>query len=195
MEQAAVLSRPPAGEIILTYDDYAELPNDGKRYEIIEGDLFVSPAPRPKHQKATGNLCGILFVCLQDHPVGDIYLAPIDLILSQTNVVQPDLLFLGNEKLHLVSERGIEGPPDLIVEVLSPTTEKTDRAIKSRLYAHFGVPHYWLIDPVEKRLEMFRLSRGRFRTSFNLGDGDPGPVKMPPDLFEGLSFNLAALWR
>jgi Uma2 family endonuclease len=195
MKQAAVLSRPPAGEIVLTYDDYAELPNDGKRYEIIEGDIFVSPAPRPKHQKTIVNLCGILFVYLQDHPIGDIYLAPIDLILSPTNVVQPDLLFLGNEKLHLVSERGIEGPPDLIVEVLSPTTEKTDRAIKSRIYAQFGVPHYWLIDPLEKRLEMFRLSRGRFRTSLHLEDGASGSVKVTPDLFEGLSFDLAALWR
>lgn len=181
--------RPPAGEIILTYDDYAALPNDGKRYEIIEGDIFVSPAPKPNHQNTIGNLFGILYIYLQTHPIGKLYLAPIDLILSPINVIQPDMLFLSKEKYHLISDRSIEGPPDLIVEVLSPTTEKIDRTTKSRLYARFGVTHYWLINPTEKRLEMFHLEDGRFI----------GPVKSKTNvtsaLFPALSFPLASLWK
>ncbi len=184
--------RPPAGEIILTYDDYAALPNDGKRYEIIEGDLFVTPAPRPKHQKAIGNLYWILRAYLQDYPIGDLYLSPIDLILSHTNIAQPDLLFLSAKKLHLVSERGIEGPPDLIVEVLSPTTEKTDRETKSRLYAKFGVPHYWLIDPETKQLEMFRLSGKQYRALPPIKDTTHISLN---SLFPKLVFNLADLWK
>ncbi|MEK7747739.1 MAG: Uma2 family endonuclease [Nitrospirota bacterium] len=187
--KTAVLSRPPAGEIILTYDDYAAIPNDGKRYEIIEGDILMSPAPRPKHQKAIGNLYWVIRTYLEEHPIGEIYLSPIDVILSYTNVVQPDLLFLSEKKRHLVGERGIEGPPDLIVEVLSPTTEKTDRITKSNLYAKFGVSHYWLIDPETKQLEMFRLFRGHFRSL------PPPKGKVTSDLFDGISFNLADLFR
>ena len=179
--------RPPAGEIILTYDDYAALPNDGKRYEIIEGDIFVSPAPRPKHQKAIGNLHIILGLYLQDHPIGDLYLAPIDLILSFTNIAQPDLLFLRNEKLHLVSDRSIEGPPDLIVEVLSPATEKTDRTTKYRLYAKFGVAHYWLIDPIEKRLEPFRRVGRSYRALQPITGADTVSLE---DIFPAWSFTL-----
>ena len=189
MSQATLAHRPPAGPIILTYDEYAELPSDGRRYEIIEGDLFVTPAPRPKHQNVVGNLHGILFNYLRDHPIGKLYLAPIDLILSPTNVVQPDMLFLSQEKYHFVSDRGIEGPPDLIVEVLSPTTEKTDRTTKSRLYARFGVTQYWLIDPTEKRLEMFRLAGGRFHGPLKSG------VNITPALFPNLSFPRSDLWR
>ncbi len=184
--------RPPAGEIILTYDDYAALPSDGKRYEIIEGDLFVSPAPKPKHQEVIVNLCRILGVYLQDYPIGKIYLPPIDVIFSHTNVVQPDLLFLSTKKLHLISERGIEGPPDLIVEALSPTTEKTDRTIKSRLYAKFAVPHYWLIDPETKQLEMFRLSNHRYRALSPIKDTAHIASEA---LFPKLIFDLADLWK
>ncbi len=194
MQQAVRLAgdRPPAGEIILTYDDYAAIPSDGRRYEIIDGDLFVTPAPRPRHQKVIGNLHGILFAYLKEHPIGDLYLAPIDLILSPTNVAQPDMLFLSAKKRSLVSERGIEGPPDLIVEVLSPTTEKTDRNVKSRLYGRFGVTHYWLIDPEAKQLEMFRYSGKRYRVIPPVKGATHASLE---DLFPNLVFNLADLWK
>ncbi len=192
MRQTAVLFRSPAGEIILTYDDYAAIPNDGKRYEIIEGDIFISPAPRTKHQKVIGNLFGMLYVYLQNHPIGEFYLSPIDVILSYTNVVQPDLLFLSAKKRHLVSERGIEGPPDLVMEVLSPTTEKIDRINKPRLYAKFGVLHYWLIDPEIKQIEMFRLSGKQYRKLPPFKDASHISLEA---LFPQFVFDLADLWR
>jgi Uma2 family endonuclease len=133
-----------------------------------------------------------LFIYLQDHPIGDLYLSPIDVILSYTNVVQPDLLFLSAKKLHLVSERGIEGPPDLIVEVLSPTTEATDRTTKSRLYAKFEVPHYWLIDPETKQIEMFRLSGKHYRQCPPIKDASR---ISSAGLFPEWVFDLAALWK
>ncbi len=125
--------------------------------------------------------------------MGDLYLAPIDLILSPTNVVQPDLLLLSKEKLHLVSDRGIECPPDLIVEVLSPTTERTDRNTKSSLYAKFGVTHYWLIDPMGETLEQFALLGRRYQPL--------SPPLRPPaqasleGLFPKLVFEVANLWK
>lgn len=190
MRQASTVLKRQARENILTYDDYAEIPNDGKRHEVIHGEFFVSPAPRPRHQGAIGNLYRIVANYLMEHPIGKIYLSPIDLILSPTNVVQPDILYLSMEKVDFVTERGIEGPPSLVVEVLSSGTEKIDRGTKSRLYAEFGVPHYWLIDTEEKRLETFRLSKGQFRALSSFAS----KAEAHSDLFPDLTFCVTDLW-
>jgi Uma2 family endonuclease len=148
----------PLGKIVLTYDDYRELPNDRNRYEILDGELSVTPAPSTKHQRISGHLFLTLANHILAHQLGDIFAAPADVILAPTTVVQPDLIFIGNDRRGIVTERAIEGPPTLAVEILSPTTHRTDRQTKAQLYAKHGVPHYWLIDPDQQTLEAYELA-------------------------------------
>lgn len=145
-------------KIVLTYEDYLHLPDDGKRYEILEGELYVSPAPKTKHQTVLGNLFVILHQFVRRYKLGRVFLAPTDVVLSRTNVVQPDLLFLSNDRLRLLTEQNVQGAPDLIVEILSEFTEEQDRVLKMQIYARHGVKEYWLIDPERERLEPYELS-------------------------------------
>jgi Uma2 family endonuclease len=122
----------PKGKIFLTYEDYVLLPNDGKRYEILHGELTVTPASSTKHQTASGNLLVLLSHYIKERDLGKLFHAPIDLILEFTSVLQPDLLFVSKARHHIVTERAIEGVPDLVVEILSPTTSRTDRVTRPR---------------------------------------------------------------
>jgi Uma2 family endonuclease len=180
----------PQGKIVLTYDDYCELPNDRNRYEILDGELSVTPAPAAKHQIALGNLHRILSVYVFANHFGRLMLAPTDLILAATSVVQPDLIFIGNDRIQVVTERGVEGTPTLVIEILSPTTHRTDRQTKAQLYAKYGVPHYWLMDPDTHVLEAYELSGEQYNLVIKAQDGD---VFSPP-LFPGLSFQISDLW-
>ena len=119
--------------VVLTYRDYEALPNDGRRYEIREGELSVTPAPGTRHQEIIGNLYVILREHVLAHGLGKVFLAPTDVILHDTSIVQPDLVFVANERLRAISSRGIEGAPTLAVEVISPSTVAIDRHTKLRL--------------------------------------------------------------
>ena len=176
--------------VILTYEDYCRLPNDGQRYEILEGELAVTPAPPPGHQEHLLNLATLLRDHVTSRRLGKVYVSPIDLILARTSVVQPDLIFIRAERLSLVSHRGIEGPPDLAVEVLSPTTETQDRGAKLQLYARHGILHYWLIDPDARRVEAYELAGTTYRLVVTL----VGTTDFAPVLFPGLTVALDALW-
>lgn len=140
---------------VLDYDDYAAIPPDGKRYELIEGDVHVTPAPTPLHQWVSKRLQRQLEAYFEARGFGRVYNAPIDVILTPHDVVQPDLVVVTD--LSQVSARGIEGAPALLVEILSPTTLLYDRTTKSRRYAALGVPHLWLVEPEPRRLECYRL--------------------------------------
>jgi len=180
----------PQGKIILTYDDYRLLPNDRNRYEVIDGELSVTPAPRPKHQRTSSHLHVILANHILARHLGDIYAAPTDLILTPTTVVQPDLIFVGNDRRHIVTERAIEGPPTLLIEILSPATHQTDRLTKAQLYARYQVPHYWLVDPDQRTLEAYELARDHY----NLVASAQNVDVFTPSLFPGLSIQLGDLW-
>ncbi len=179
------------GKIVLTYDDYCELPNDRNRYEILDGELSVTPAPRTKHQSISGHLYRILANHIVANQLGDIYAAPTDVILAPTNVVQPDLVFVGNDRRGIVTERAIEGAPTLVIEILSPTTERTDRQTKAQLYAKYQVPHYWLIDPDQQTLEAHELAVDRYTLIIKAQNSEV----FTPSLFSGLAISLADLWR
>lgn len=154
--QAEERQWPPQGQ--WTYDDYRRLSDDGWRYEVIEGELYVNPAPRPKHQEATLNLATALSQFVRDHQLGKVYVSPIDVTLPDlASPVQPDLLFIAAECLEIVKETFIEGAPDLIVEVLSPGNWLDDRRIKFRVYALAGVREYWIVDVDRRQIEMFHL--------------------------------------
>lgn len=162
----------------LDYGDYRAIPPDGKRYELIDGEVHVTPAPSPLHQRW-------LLRCaraLQDHFTvpAEVFVAPVDVILSPHDVVQPDIVVVTNAAQ--VSERGIEGPPLLVVEVLSPTTTVYDRTVKAQRYAALGVPHYWMLDPVTGRLEGYRLEGSGYRAVASAGGDDVFTHPDFPDL-------------
>ena len=180
----------PHGKIILTYDDYRLLPDDRNRYEILDGELSVTPAPGTKHQRISGRLYLILANHILTDQLGDIYAAPTDLILAPTTVAQPDLIFIGNDRRHIVTERAIEGPPTLLIEILSPTTSRTDRLTKAQLYAKHQVPHYWLVDPDQRTLEAYELVKDHYDLVASVKDAEV----FSPSLFPSLSIRLADLW-
>ena len=140
-----------------TYAEFARLPDDGKRYEVIAGELEVTPSPRPKHQNIAGALTEHLRPFVRRHDLGHIYPGPIDVLFAEGDYLVPDLVFVRRERLDTVTDRGIESAPDLVVEVLSPSTAVRDRTIKRERYAHYGVPEYWIIDSDRRRVEVYRL--------------------------------------
>ncbi len=176
--------------VILTYKDYEALPADGRRYELHEGELSVTPAPSPHHQRILGNLNEIVRRHVQGQGLGEVLFAPLDCLLSETTVVQPDLVYLDNTRLAAVSARGVEGPPTLAVEILSPTTTLIDRSAKLQLYARHGVPYYWIVDPEARTVEVYSLS-GQSYSMVTRATGSE-PVSLPP--FSDLPFIPASLW-
>ena len=173
----------------LDYDDYAGIPPDRNRYEILDGELLVTPAPSPLHQWVSGELYVVLARYFHDRSLGRVFYAPIDVILTRHDVLQPDLIVVADAAG--ISKRGIEVPPLLAVEILSPRTAKRDRGTKARRYAELGVPHYWIVDPACRQLECFRESGSGYELIVR-GAGDVSVTH--PD-WEGLTLDLAALWR
>jgi Uma2 family endonuclease len=139
--------------IKFTYHDYLLLQDD-KRYEILEGDLRMVPAPEIYHQRISRNLEVALFDHIRKRDLGELLDAPCDVVLSQENVVQPDILFVCRDRLGIIGKKNIEGAPDLVIEILSESTRSRDLDIKSKLYAKYGVREYWVVDPLAKSVEV-----------------------------------------
>jgi len=176
--------------VVLTYKEYEALPTDGRRYEIHEGELSVTPAPSPQHQLIIRNLFRLLDSHVQSKRIGEVLFAPLDVILSDTSIVQPDIVFLDTTRLSAISRRGVEGPPTLAIEVLSPATTLTDRSTKHQLYARHGVPYFWLVDPEGRSVEAFVLGPQGY--SLALRSSGSEPVSPPP--FPDLNLIPATLW-
>ena len=184
-------NRGVSGErALLTYRDYAALPNDGRRYELHDGELSVTPAPGTRHQRVIGALHVLLRAHVEAHRLGEVFLSPVDCILSDTTVVEPDLVYLDPARANLVTERAIEGPPTLVVEILSPSTTTIDRGRKRDLYARHQIPYYWIIDPVAGTLDAYGLDEGRYALIMRAAGTEP--VTLPP--FPDLAFAPASLW-
>ncbi|MDP9367082.1 MAG: Uma2 family endonuclease [Chloroflexota bacterium] len=147
----------------LTYDDLARMPDDGNRYEIIAGVLCVSPSPTEVHQAISFRLTLLVGNFVTAERLGKVYAAPFDVRLSEQDVVQPDLIFVSRSRLSIISPTCIEGAPDLLVEILSPSTRDRDRTRKARRYAMSGVPQYWLVDPDARTVTVLSLERGTYR--------------------------------
>ena len=174
--------RIPEGKIVLTYDDYAAIPNDGKRYEILEGELAVTPAPNLKHQTVSVNLVFLLSRHIRAKGLGSLYHAPVDLILEPTSVLQPDLLFVAKGRQSILTNRAVEGAPDLVVEILSPTTGRNDRVTKAHIYARHKVPAYWIVDPDQETVEVYLLNVDSYRLVTTLQGETARPVPPFSDL-------------
>ena len=145
-----------------TYEDYLAFPEDGKRYEIIEGERYMSPAPKTKHQEVSGNLLYLLKAYLRQTKRGKVFDAPTDVILSDINIVQPDLLVVLAARTSIVTEKNIQGVPDLVIEIISESTRKTDETTKKKIYEQYGVLEYWIVDPELALVKIYRLTDGRY---------------------------------
>ena len=151
--------------IKLTVRDYMSIPDgDDRRFELIDGELILAPSPVPQHQDIVLNLARMLADFVESQDLGKVTISPMDVVLSEYDVFQPDILFISRNRLHIISDRNIQGAPDLVIEVLSPTTEDRDRGIKRDQYLRYGVREYWIIDPQERTLEVLRAGDTEFET-------------------------------
>ena len=172
-----------------TYDDYLALPEgDPLRYEVIDGEVYMPPASNIRHQRVISNLHFHFRTFLNGQPIG----APIDVILSLNPLqyVEPDLVFVSKERSSIVTERNIQGSPDIVVEILSEGTEKRDRREKFALYERFGVPEYWIVDPEKEAIQIFQISDGRYHAPLEFGKKDV----LVSSLLPGLSIPLSEVF-
>jgi Uma2 family endonuclease len=174
----------------LTYRDYEALPADGRRYEIHDGELSVTTAPGSPHQIVSMNLLRVLVGHVPAVTPGLLLHAPLDVILADTTIVQPDIVYVAPDRLERVSGRGIEGAPTLAVEILSPSTRTLDRVTKRQLYARYRVPFLWLVDPDDRIVEAFVLEGDRYGLA--VGAAGTVAVDLPP--FTGLGLFPDTLW-
>ncbi len=144
-----------------TYEEYCRL-DDDQRHEIIDGNLLMAPSPDMWHQDWIGELYTILRNHVRKRRLGRVFIAPFDVILDSANVVQPDLIFVAAANLGILQRRGIFGVPDLLIELISPSSVRRDRYDKRELYARFGVKEYWIGDPANRSLEILTLKEGRY---------------------------------
>ena len=185
--------RPPASDVKLTYDDFVQFPDDGKRHELIDGEHYVTAAPNLKHQAVVVNLTGLLWTHLRVHSVGRVFSAPVDVVFSDFDVVEPDLVFVATARqAEVLTAAHIRGAPDLVVEIGSPSTRKRDETIKRRLYERFGVTEYWVIDPELDTIKVYRLIEGRFTRTAELSLEHDDALTSP--LFPGLELRLADIF-
>ena len=171
-------------------DDIWDTPEDGNRYEVIDGRLYVSPPPILVHQNASSVLHFLVMQYVRQRGLGKVFAAPVGVVLDDENGLQPDLVYVSRERAGILSERGIEGAPDLVVEILSPSTRGRDRGIKMRRYAAAGVPHYWIVDPRTRTLEAYQLTEQGYEL---IGAYGPGDI-FRPALFPGLEIPIDDLW-
>ena len=146
-----------------TYHDYSLMPED-KRHELIEGDLLMAPAPTILHETVRMNIVRRLFDVLEKKIVGKIFLAPCDVVLSEEDVVQPDIFFISRAREGIITEKNIQGAPNLVVEIISPGTEERDRIVKRKLYYKYGVQEYWIVDPKARTVEVMESGKKGLET-------------------------------
>jgi Uma2 family endonuclease len=173
----------------LTHHDLDHTPDDGNRYELIDGIIHVTPFPSPAHQRAATALTALLYTHVQEHQLGEVFAAGLKVVLDEPTGVGPDLVYISHGRLDAMNDDGYHGVPDLLVEVLS-SRPALDTQIKKQKYERAGVPHYWILDPEHRQLFAYRFEKGQYRLI-----ADPrGDETFEPDLFPGLTISLGRLW-
>lgn len=175
----------------LTYDDLMNLPEDGKRYEILDGDLVVTASPLTRHQRVSRNLEVALHIHVHESGIGEVFDAPIDVLLDRHTIVVPDLVFVSKRRSEIIQRHAIVGAPGLLVEILSPSTAARDRDTKARLYGRFGVEHYWIVDPEKQELQVYVLAGATYGQP--LTHAGRVTVRVPP--FPDLALDLGLVWE
>ena len=179
--------------VAFTYEDYLLFRDDGNRHELIDGDHFMTPAPSTKHQRVSINLSTLLKNYLVQHPIGTGFTAPCDVVLSNIDVVQPDLLFVSAARTSLITEQNIQGPPDLVIEILSETTRKTDEIVKRKLFERYGVAEYWIVDPELEIVKVYRPTDQGYARVEELAHEAEGRLSTP--LLPGLDIPLSEIFE
>jgi Uma2 family endonuclease len=174
----------------LCYDDLARMPDDdGLTRELLDGELFMTPAPGPLHQRVSKRLQRQLESYFERRNLGEVFSAPLDVILGRHDVPQPDLVVVTDS--HLITDRAVEGSPVLVVEILSPSTASRDRTLKASRYAAAGVVHYWIVDPRRHRIECLRLTNNQYGVVLESSERDATLIH--PE-WPGLVIDLRKLW-
>jgi Uma2 family endonuclease len=178
----------------LTYDDFVHFPDDGMRHELIDGEHYVTPSPDTRHQEILGRLYLLISNWLEAHPVGRVFFAPFDVVISRFDVVEPDLLYMSRERAAAVlTDANVQGVPELVVEIASQSTRRRDATIKRALYERGGVTEYWTIDPDAHTVHVYRREGVEFGAPLVLSS-DEGRVLTTP-LLQGLEIPLSRLFR
>ncbi len=177
-------------DIKFTYQEYRHLPED-KRYELIEGELYMTPSPQEAHQRFSWRLQFQLGKFIEEKNLGYIYDAPMDVYLSEFNVVQPDLMFIARERKGIIKKDFIQGAPDLVVEILSPSTSSRDQIMKKQLYGKFGVVEYWIVDPEAKTIEILSQGNTGLETLRVFHEKMTLETALPP----GFTLQIASIFR
>jgi Uma2 family endonuclease len=179
--------------IKFTINDYMSTPNE-KRYQLLDGELLVAPSPTRKHQTISGQLYLTMTQFVTQSQLGQVWYAPLDVILSNHDVVQPDILFVSNARANILTEANVQGAPDLVVEILSPATAQHDREYKRTLYSRHGVREYWLVDPEENMVEVWTDRDSESGTGLVLAAAYQRGDTLASPLLEGLNIPLEALF-
>jgi len=178
----------------LTYDDFVHFPDDGKRHELIDGEHYVTPSPNTKHQRTSGTLYFLIRTWLEAHPIGQMFAAPYDVVFSEFDVVEPDLLYLSNERAaQVLTPLHARGIPELVIEIASKGTRKRDETTKRRLYERVGVSEYWIVDPEIDVVRVHRREDDRFGRPIELSREARDVLTTP--LLPGLDLPLARMFR
>lgn len=168
----------------LTYDEFQTLPRDGsKRFELIEGEVYMTPSPNTAHQRAVRRLLRSLDEFVEERGLGEVFVAPYDIVFSKWTALEPDLLFIRKDRSAIITDANVQGVPDLVVEVLSPSNKTYDRETKMRAYESAGVPEIWCVDPEERSLEILNLGPdGRYVVTATLSGSAAIVSSALPDL-------------
>jgi len=175
----------------LTTEDYRRLPDGGPRFQLIEGELYESPTPSRYHQIISRNLNFLLLKYLEKQPLGELYHAPFDVYLSEHDVFQPDLVFVKKEHFDVLTDAGVEGTPDFVVEILSPSNAYLDKKAKLRVYARVGVHEFWLVDPETWSVHVYFLRQDAQTPAATYGEKDT----FASPHFPGLSISAAEIFK
>ena len=173
----------------LTYADYAKTPED-ERWELIAGELIMSPSPKRAHQRNQIKLGSRMSFFAEEKDLGEVY-SDFDVVLSDTDTVRPDLIFIAKDRLHIVTEDNVQGAPDLVVEIRSPSTARYDWTTKRELYARHGVKEYWLVDPEAATVAVLLLDGGELKVAGVYGEKDT----LSSAVISGFSIALADVFR
>ncbi len=169
----------------LRYEDYRRTPDD-ERYELLDGELMMVPAPNMKHQEIVVRLSRELSRFTEQHGLGKVYVAPCDVVLSDNDVVQPDVLFISRAHGHRITEKNVQGAPDLVTEILSPSTAEKDLGRKYELYGSGGVLEYWIVDPAAGTVAIHRQGDGRLELAGRFGRRE----RLTTTLLDGLELEV-----
>ena len=186
--------RPSPRGMKLTYDDFVLFPDDGLRHELIDGEHYVTPSPNTKHQKIVITLAARIFNWVEEHRAGKVFVAPFDVVFTEFDVVEPDVLYMSNERAdEILTDANVRGVPELVVEIGSPSTRRRDETVKRLLYERAGVSEYWVVDPELDIVRVYHRDGERFARPAELS-AEAGDV-LTTTLLPGLALQLVDIFR